>query len=325
MNILFLGSPQAVIAPLKHLMDQESQLGLKIVGIVTPLAKPSGRKLTLKDPPLATFAKEQGLNLLQTKNVNDTEFLRAITDLNVDIIITAAFGQILSDQFLITPKRAVINIHPSLLPLYRGATPVQSSLLDKQTVTGVTILFTVRDLDAGAIIAQKQAEIYPNEKSTELTDRLFAASADLLIESLLKLKDPDFKGSEQDPKGVTHCKKIRKTDGQIQWTQTSENIFAAFRAYDGWPGIFTFFQSKRINLVEIELCNKPEHQDLFASINGLHKPGHFFFDRNSKVLLVLTSTGLICIKKLQSEGGKTIDGSAFWNGFKDKTKSYVFT
>ncbi len=325
MNLLFLGSPQAVTAPLRHLLEEGSKLGLKVVGVVTPPAKPFGRKLILKDPPLATFAKERGLHLIQTKNVNDPIILSEIKQLEVDVAITAAFGQILGLAFLATPKRAVINIHPSLLPKYRGATPVQSSLLDKSTVTGVTILFTVKELDAGAIICQIPSTISPDEKAPELTDRLFEASGVPLVDSLIKLKDPYFAGQSQDPRLVTHCKKIQKTDGQIDWTRPSEDIQAAYRAFAGWPGIYTFFASKRINLIDITLHSSEDSRQRFLDKMTGQKPGLFFFDRPLKALLVLSASGVIQINQLQPEGGKTIDGAAFWNGIKDKNTLLYFS
>jgi methionyl-tRNA formyltransferase len=294
------------------------------VGVITPPAKPFGRKLILKDPPLATFAKERGLHLIQTKNVNDPVILSEIKQLGVDVAITAAFGQILGTSFLATPKRAVINIHPSLLPKYRGATPVQSSLLDKLTVTGVTILFTVKELDAGAIICQVPSSISPGEKAPELTDRLFKASADPLLESLIKLRDPNFAGQNQDPTLVTYCKKIQKADGLIDWSRPSEDILAAYRAFAGWPGIYTFFETKRINFLDLTLHSLEEISQRFPDKITGQKPGHFFFDRKLKALVVLTVGGFLQVKQLQPEGGKTIDGAAFWNGIKDKEKLHYF-
>ena len=149
MRIIFMGSPEEVIAPLKSLISLCEGSEHELVAVVSQPAKPAGRKKKLTDPPLASFAKEAGLKVYQPVKARDPEFLNQLRDDQVDLIITATYGQILSEEFLSIPKRGTINIHPSLLPEYRGATPVQTALFDGLETTGVSILFTVRALDAG--------------------------------------------------------------------------------------------------------------------------------------------------------------------------------
>jgi folate-dependent phosphoribosylglycinamide formyltransferase PurN len=157
-----MGSPEEVVSPLQHLLEHCRKGKDQLLGVISQPARPAGRKKRLTDPPVASFAKEAGLTVWQPEKASAEEFLRTLEEAGPDVIITAAYGQILSERFLKIPKRATINIHPSLLPVYRGATPVQTALLDGLTETGVTILFTVKALDAGPIISQKRFAIEAN-------------------------------------------------------------------------------------------------------------------------------------------------------------------
>ena len=328
MRILFLGSPQEVETNLRTLMEMGHQHGHELVGVITPPAKPFGRKLIMKDPPIAEFAKLNGIPLHQTPNVNHPDSIEWIRSLQTDIAITAAFGQILGNEFLTIPSRAVINIHPSLLPEYRGATPVQSVLLDRAKITGVTILFTVRSLDAGALILQRTTEIESHEKAPELTHRLFKIGSEMLFPALELLKDQSFKGTEQDPSRITHCKKITKADGMIHWESESTIIMAKFRAYWGWPGSYTFFAGKRINIIEMNIADSSitnQNSTISEKIQQEHAFGGFCFCQKSKNILVKTLQNYIKITKLQPEGSQPMEAAAFWNGIKNKTNQYFFS
>jgi methionyl-tRNA formyltransferase len=246
--------------------------------------------------------------------------------LDVDLAITAAFGQILGSKFLATPRRAVINIHPSILPKYRGATPVQSALLDQLPSTGVTILFTVKELDAGPIIAQYPTKIAPHEKAQDLTKRMFALAAEHLIDTLLLLKNPHFDGTPQDQSAVSFCKKILKKDGLISFDRPAQYIIAQYRAYDGWPGIHTFYRNKRVNLTDVLT-----HPLLLSEISAeaqaaaLTDPGQFYLSPTTKQLIVKASGGFIAVKALHPEGGKPQAAADFWNGIKDKNNQQSFS
>ena len=192
MRIVFLGSPKEVLSVPKFLLEQAGDIDCELVGVVSQPAKAQGRKQQTKDTAVAAFAKEQGIKLFLPESAKAGSFLEEFKALSPDIALTAAYGQILSDECLAIPKRATINIHPSLLPRYRGATPVPAALLDGLTETGVTILFTIKKLDAGNIIAQRTLGIGAEETSQELTERAFAEGAALLVETLAKLRDKNY-------------------------------------------------------------------------------------------------------------------------------------
>lgn len=311
MNVIFMGSPASVISPLKHLISEGPKSNINLVAVVSQPAKPAGRKKKLEDPAIAKFAKENGILCLQPEKASAQDFLQQLTDLKVDIAITAAYGQILTDDFLATPKRATINIHPSLLPKYRGAIPVPAALLAGDNVTGVTILFTVKALDAGNIITQKSFEIENNETAENLTNRMFDLSGPLLIDSLKKLEDATFSGECQDESKVTHCKKITKEDGRIDWKGSAKEITNRWRAFYPWPGATCSFLGQDAKILSIWVKQENE------SFEG----GYFYFDKKTKALVINCGSGQIYCDKLQLPGKKPVDAASFWNGVKDKTSA----
>ena len=315
MRLVFLGSPEPVLSPLAMLFEQGKAHGHDLVGVVSQPAKPVGRKGELTDPPVAAWAKTHGIPTLQPAKAGEPEFLAALAALNPDVCITAAYGQLLPTAFLAIPRRATINIHPSLLPKYRGATPVPAALLDGATESGVSILFTVLKLDAGHLIAQEKTVIAANETSGALTRRYFDLGATMLFPALAKLADPAFTGQAQDEGAVTLCKKIKKTDGLVDWGAPATIIVNRFRAYEPWPGSFTFCAGRRLALTAMTL-NPNTRVDL--------APGSAEYDKSHQVLLIGTATEPVAVTKLKPAGGKEIDAASFWNGLKDKSR-VVFT
>jgi len=310
MRIIFMGSPIEVLAPLEIIVEGGRRVGAELVGIVSQPPRASGRGGRLQDPPVATYGKEKKVLTLQPENAKSPDFLDELRKLKPDVIVTAAYGQILSDDFLKIPTIGTINIHPSLLPKYRGATPVPAALLDGCTVTGVTILFTVKQLDAGHIILQKEFPILEGETAGALTQRLFVASSSMLLDVLGRLSnDPATKGQAQDSSQATFCKKISKDMGQIDWTQNATTIFNRYRAFHPWPGSFTNFIDRSISITDMSLTNSQEtHSEV----------GKMQFEKTSKAIVVSCGSGSVRIHKLKPAGGKDLDAAAFWNGIRNR-------
>lgn len=317
MRLVFLGSPEAALGPLKILSEKAGDYGHELVGVVSQPARPTGRKQLLQDPPVAKFAKERGILVLQPEKASDPTFLTAFRDLMPDVAITAAYGQILSPYFLSIPRRATINIHPSLLPKYRGATPVPAALLAGDKESGVTILFTVQKLDAGSIICQKATPLAPDEMAGDLTKRYFDLGGELLFAALEKLKDPTFTGTPQDESLVSHCRKIDKNDGLVNWNLSASDIYNRFRAHHPWPGTFTFHDNKRIQITEM----RPQISTEGAISSNF---GEITFDKPTGSLSVSTGFGKIHVLKVKPAGGKEINASSFWNGLQNR-KEVMFT
>jgi methionyl-tRNA formyltransferase len=324
-RIIFMGSPEEVVAPLRQLYELAAAVGdsrnsvpiacsargIELVAVVSQPARPAGRGGRIEDPPVATFAKASQIKCLQPERARSEEFLAEFAALEPDIVITAAYGQILSDAFLAIPKIATINIHPSRLPAYRGATPIPAALLDGMTSTAISILFTVKKLDAGNIILQKDFPIESTETSGQLTSRLFAASGDMLIEALkILIADHQFKGTPQDESQVTLCKKIDKEMGAIDWALDAAVIENRFRAFEPWPGSWTMFAERRVAITEMRRVSH-------STSRGT--PGRFSFDKPSRSLVVQCGEGSVAISRLKPAGGKDMDAASFWNGLKEKT------
>ena len=311
MRLVFLGSPDPVVAPLRYLLDHATAHGHEVVGIVSQPARPVGRGRELRDPPVAAFAKSLGLPTLQPERAKDPAFLAAFQAWAPDVAITAAYGQILTNDFLAIPRRATINIHPSLLPRYRGATPVQSAFLEGESESGVTVLFTVLKLDAGSVILQQPLAINPTEAANEFLARAFAASGPLVLDALAQLADPEFAGVPQDEAQVTHCRKIAKEDGCLDWHQRAEELCNRFRAFFPWPGVFTFLGERRLVLTDLGLG-----EELASRL----EPGRVHYDKRRRVLVVGTGGGTVEVRRLSPAGSREVTAESFWNGLKDRSQ-----
>ena len=305
-----MGSPAEVVAPLAFLHQQGPSLGHQLVGVVSQPARPAGRGGQIQDPPIAVWSKEHHIPTLQPESAKTADFLDQLRSWQPDVIVTAAYGQILSDDFLKIPKRGTINIHPSALPKYRGAIPVPAALLEGLTSTAVTVLFTVKKLDAGNIILARDFAIDDEETAGTLTARLFQESGPLLIEALQKLGDASFAGIPQIESEATFCKKIDKDSGAIDWNLAASTIVNRFRAYEPWPGSWTQMGDKRIVITTMKKAPHP---------TSTLAPGVFTFDKPSKSLIVGTVDGQVQITGVKPAGGKAMDAAGFWNGLKDKS------
>lgn len=319
MRIVLLGSPVEVVPIVEALFrgQQTKNADMPVLaGIVSQPAKASGRGRTLVDTPVAAKAKELGIPLLTPESARDSVFLEELRAWAPDICVTAAYGQILSNDFLAVPRRATINIHPSLLPKYRGAVPVPAALVNGDLETGVTILFTVRKLDAGSIISQRKVPILTHETAGPLLQRLFVIGGEMLPAAFAKLKDLNYTGEVQDENAVTHCSKIDKDDGNIDWNQKSESIINKFRAFEPWPGSFTFCETRRLVITGIELeAVPPLGMDL--PVTGI--PGRAKYDsRRRKLFVEAGDKNFIAVSRIKPAGSKDMDAAGFWNGLKER-------
>ena len=245
-NFAFFGTPDVSSETLEILKNS----GYLPSIIVTSQDKPQGRKMLLTPPTVKTWAIENNIPFVQPEKI-DEEFTTKLSKENFDLFIVVAYGKILPENFINIPKFGSINIHYSLLPKYRGASPVESAILNGEKETGVTIQKMEYKMDSGPIIALEKIEILPNETSTELRKKMIKIGATLLIKIL-----PDFIESKitllkQDENDATYCKKIKKEDGLIETNkENGEILYNKFRAYFKWPRIFFFKEDKRIIITD---------------------------------------------------------------------------
>src|SRR5271168_5246745 len=235
MKIVFMGTAELSCASLEKLAGKRS-----VIAVVTQPDKPKGRELKLQFSPVKILAEKLKLPVLQPLKARDEKFISGLRELQPDLIVVVAYGQILPQSILDLPKFGCVNVHTSLLPKYRGASPIQSAILNGETETGVTIMKMDAGLDTGEIISQARTPILPEDNSQTLHDRLAQLGAELLVETI-----PDYVTGKISPKpqpaeGASYAAKIKKEDGKIDWNEPAEKILNRLRAFTPWPGAFTF-------------------------------------------------------------------------------------
>ncbi|MEK7588295.1 MAG: methionyl-tRNA formyltransferase [Patescibacteria group bacterium] len=223
--------------------------------IVTSPDKPVGRKMLVTPPLVKIWAEENNIPYIQPEKLNE-EVLERLKSLNSDLFIVVAYGKIMPQELIQIPKLGSINIHYSILPRWRGASPVESAILAGDDITGITIQQMEYKMDAGPIIALKEVEIDKNETAPELRTRLIKIGGDLLVNILPDFIENKIKTTPQDESKATYCKKIKKDDGLIVLeTESPSNLFNKFRAYANWPRIFYFKDNKRVIITDAVLEN----------------------------------------------------------------------
>lgn len=249
-KIAFFGTPEVSAKVLERLLGDDFNVGV----VITNEDKPVGRKQILTPPPTKVLAQERNITVLQPNKLDD-EFINSLPE-DIDIGVVVAYGKILPQKLIDLFPKGLINIHYSLLPKYRGASPVESAILNGDTETGVTIQKLVFKLDAGPIIASEKIDLDQNIKTPELKDLLTDVGNDLLIKILPEYVEGNINLTEQNESLATHCGKISKADGEIKDSDPDIEKWRKYRAYFPWPGIFYFdSEGKRTKITEATFEN----------------------------------------------------------------------
>lgn len=241
LRIIFMGTPELAATTLRALLRVPK---LQVVAVVTQPDRLKGRDLKLHPSPVKLLALEAGLPVLQPELARDEKFIAELGALRPELIAVAAFGQILPKTVLELPRFGCLNVHTSLLPKYRGASPIQSAILNDDETTGVTIMQMDVGLDTGDMLMQNTTPIRDDDNATTLHDRLAEMGAELLVETIHGLVDGKLHGFKQDNALATHVAKIRKEDGNIDWNQPARAIWNRIRAFTPWPGAFTYLPAQ---------------------------------------------------------------------------------
>jgi len=251
LKIVFLGTPEFSVKPLEALVNA----GYQIIGVITGPDKPVGRKMVLTPPPVKILAEKYSLPIYQPKD--KAELLEVLKELRPDLAIVAAFGMIFTKEILEIPQYGFLNIHASLLPRWRGASPIQSAILAGDEEIGITIMLINEKMDEGPILAISNLKSQiANLTYKELEEELSKLGAELLIETISKWINSEIKPQEQSHSKATYCKKITKEDGLIDLnTEPPEIIERKIRAFTPWPGAYIFLNKKRIIITKAELIN----------------------------------------------------------------------
>ncbi len=299
-KIVFLGTPKFAVPFLSALAKTD----FKPVLVVTQNDEPSGRKQIKQSPPVKVAADSLGLEVLQPKN--QKELAEVLKNLKPDVCILVAFGEIIKKEILSIPKFGFVNIHPSLLPKYRGASPVQAAILNGDKKTGISIMVLDEQMDHGPIIAQKEMPVADSDNSEILHQKLAEAGSQLLLETLPKYFSGEITPVAQNHAKATFTKIITRQDGQINWQNSAIEIERQFRAFYPWPGVFTAWAGKRLKIVNLSVVE--------GNLEPKLPPGTIFLTQNQD-LAVACGRGAVLLKTVQLEGKKETAGKDFARGY----------
>ena len=303
MNILFAGTPKPSAKILRALCNETS---LKVVGVITKPDKAQKRGNKIEQSPVCIEALKQKLNIFKPDSLNCEELRKSIEHLNVDYIIVAAYGKILPKWLLDFPNIMPVNIHYSLLPKYRGASPIQSSLLNNDTRSGITFMKMSEGLDDGDCIEQYVIDIKNNHNKITLENDLCDLSISKILDILHGLKNHKYNLIIQDNKLASYCSKIQKSDSLVSFTETANQIYSKFKAYYEWPGVSFIHKNTLIKIKDMYLIDD-NNIDLLGKEFLLSKDG----------LYIKTSNKVIVITYLQFPNKNIISASDAFNSYKD--------
>lgn len=299
-KIVFMGTPDFSVPVLTMLKEE----GFEILAVVTQPDRPVGRKRVLTPPPVKAEAVRLGLPVLQPEKLRHSSELKEIINLQPDLIITAAYGQILPKELLEAPELGCINVHASLLPKYRGGAPIHQAIIDGETETGVTIMYMVEKLDAGNIISQVSVPIGETDTTGILFNKLSAAGTQLLKETLPSILDKTNESIEQDEEKVTFASNISREQERIDWSKNGIAIYNQIRGLYPWPGSYSVFQGENVKIW------RAEKTDIISEA----KPGTIIKRLKDKLIIKTGNGTSIAITELQPAGKKRLTAEEFMNG-----------
>jgi len=295
-RILFMGTPDFAVPVLQRLLTD----GYPVVGVVCQPDRPQGRHMKMTAPPVSIAAQSAGLPVLQPEKVRTPEFEQAVRALMPDMIVTAAYGRILPPNILAVPPLGCLNVHASLLPAYRGAAPIQWSIINGDPETGVTIMMMDAGMDTGDILLQRRIRITDEIDAGELSQALSCLGAEMLPEAIEGLLAGRLQPVPQDHALATSVPMMTRELGRIDWSQSAEKIHNLVRGTSPWPGASTWCGDKRVKVHKTKVCRDPS---LIASAAGL-EPGTICLC--GEVISVVCGEGVIDLLEIQSESGKRL-------------------
>ena len=303
MHIIFFGSPRESARSLETLLS----VGHDVVGVYTRPDRSAGRGRAKSPTPVKLFAEQQGLPVFTPRILDPAIELDRMVAANADVFVVVAYGRILPAELLAVPPMGVVNVHPSLLPMYRGPSPVVTAILDGQRQTGVTVMLLDEGMDTGPVLAQSPPIVLTgNERAGELQGRLFEEGAAMLPAVLDGLEDVTIVATPQDDSKATVTRLLARSDGEIDWSLPAEQIDRMIRAYDPWPGTFTSWNDKGLKILDVNLSGR---------IDAVDDPGRVIV--NGGKLFVGSGSGPLEITRLQLEGRQGVSASDFLRGRPD--------
>lgn len=304
MKIMFMGTPDFSATILEKII----QSGHEIIGVVTQPDKQKGRGQAVSYTPVKELALQHDLPVYQPVRVRAEEFLQKVRELEPEAIVVAAFGQILPKALLEIPPCGCINVHASLLPKYRGAAPIQYSIIDGEKETGVTIMQMDVGIDNGDILLQEKLPITPEDTGGSLFDKLAILGGELIIEALNKIENKTIIRIPQDDSKATHVKMISKEMGRMDFTQPAVKLERLIRGLNPWPSAYTVLDGKNVKLWKADALEAGQAEQSGSVPGEIIKINKDSFE-------VMTGDGILAVKELQLEGKKRLPADAFLRGY----------
>jgi len=315
MRILFMGTPDFA----KESLEKLDNSGYEIVGVVTVPDRPAGRGMKMISFPVKEYALEKNLKLFQPEKIaNNTEFKEEIKRLNPELVCVVSYGVILPKSFLKIPKFGCINVHPSLLPKYRGAAPIQWAIINGDKKTGVTIMYLNEQMDAGDIIIQKEVEIGEDETTGELWSRLSKLGAELLFESVQNIENGTAK-REKQPEEFTLAPMLDREMSKIEWeVKEAKDIKNLVRGLNPIMGTFSYLNGKKIKFWKVNNISKEDFKNIAENCEYLEyensKEGTVILSNNKKGLFIKAKNGIIEVLEIQGENSRRMNIKDFLRG-----------
>ncbi|MDU9417475.1 methionyl-tRNA formyltransferase [Staphylococcus lloydii] len=308
-NIIFMGTPDFSTTVLEMLIAEHN-----VIAVVTQPDRPVGRKKKMTPPPVKEIAVKHGLPVYQPEKLTQSEELDHLIALDSDLIVTAAFGQLLPESLLEAPKLGAINVHASLLPKYRGGAPIHQAIIDGETQTGITIMYMAKKLDAGDIIAQRAIDIEKEDDVGTMHDRLSFLGADLLKETLPAIINGTNNRQPQDDSKATFASNISRDDEKIDWQQPAEVIYNHIRGLSPWPVAYTIMDDANMKLYAAHIVSNKDG-----------KPGEIIETTKKAIIVGTGSQDAIALTDIQVAGKKRMLAANYLSGVQTSLVGKVLT
>jgi methionyl-tRNA formyltransferase len=298
-NIVFMGSPDFALPSLNALHQN-----FNVSAVVTQPDRQAGRGKTLTPPPVKKLALELGIEVYQPSSLRSEESFERLQSYQPDVIVVAAFGQILKKNVLELPPHGCVNVHASLLPRWRGASPINAAILHGDRETGVTLMQMDVGLDTGPMIASRPIDIPEDAHAGQISDQLAALGGKMLVEFLPQYLSGEIPSLPQDDSLATYAPMLKKSDGKLDFEQSAEQLARQIRAYHPWPGSFTHWKDKPLKIHKA------------TAVPGMKDdPGSTTI--HNALPAIYTADGILVLEELQPAGKKRMDGATFLNGARD--------
>jgi len=309
-RLIYFGTGDFAVPPLRALVGAPELFD--VAAVVSQPDRPAGRKGKEKPSPVSAFARERGLKLLQPETLKDEAVAAELAEFGADVFVLASYGQIVPRALLDIPRRSALNLHGSLLPKYRGASPIQTAILENEAATGVTLMLMDDKVDHGPTLSCLVVEIDPDDDYPSLTDKLAEAAAQLIVEDLPKFMTGEIEPHGQEHESATFTRILKKEDGRIDWqNEGAERIERKVRAYTPWPGTFTTFKRKNgdldVKVLWVETLGRPE-RDMESGQVVKSDDGY---------PIVVAERGAVKLLEVQPVGKRPMAGDAFLRGYPD--------